>query len=96
MCVVWLQAADGRAAMRACQSENVLLLRFIELSNLLLFTDKHPEKLDKAAKLQLKGFLTAAIERLETSKQRLRQYVYKIGEEQQRKAGETDTKAVAG
>ena len=97
-CDLWASRSkmnEGKKAMMDCRAECILLVRFIECSQLMLITDKHPEgKLSKEDKEQCKANLDSALRRLEVAKPRLKQQIQQLFKEQLRRAAAANTTAV--
>ena len=97
-CDLWASRSkmnEGKKAMMDCRAECILLMRFIECSQLMLITDKHPEgKLSKEDKEQCKANLDSALRRLEVAKPRLKQHLLQLYKEQLRRAAAANTTAV--
>ena len=71
-----------------------MLVRFVECSQLMLISDKHPgEKLSKEEKEQCKANLDSALRRLEVAKLRLKQHLLQLYKEQLRRAAAANTTA---
>ena len=97
-CDLWASRSkmnEGKKAMMDCRAECILLMRFIECSQLMLITDKHPEgKLSKEDKEQCKANLDSALRRLEVAKPRLKQHLLQLYKEQLRRAAAANTTAL--
>lgn len=71
-------------------------MRFVECSQLMLISDKHPGgKLSKEEKEQCKANLDSAIRRLEVAKPRLKQHLLQLYKEQLRRAAAANTTGCA-
>ncbi len=87
-CDMWaswskLNEGEGEKAIMDCKAECILLICFIECSQLMLITDKHPERqLSKEEKEQCKANLDSALRRLEVAKPRLKQHLQQLYKEQ--------------
>ena len=71
-------------------------MRFVECSQLMLISDKHPgEKLSKEEKEQCKANLDSALRRLEVAKLRLKQHLLQLYKAQLRRAAAANTTGCA-
>ena len=95
---LWESRAKGveqSEAVNVFRSHCIMLLRYIELAEILLCgTGKHPVKLPAASKKQLKANLETALNKLAKSKPRVKAHVSKQIREQLRANARADTTMV--